>query len=57
MKRHFLEFEKPIAELTNKIDELRKMDSESSMDIEEATSFIVSVGVDYNKASEAKQLP
>ncbi|MEN9945905.1 MAG: hypothetical protein RLZZ293_291 [Pseudomonadota bacterium] len=34
MKRHFLEFEKPIAELTNKIDELRKMDSESSMDIE-----------------------
>ena len=29
----------------------------SSMDIEEATSFIVSVGVDYNKASEAKQLP
>jgi len=29
----------------------------SNMDIEEATSFIVSVGVDYNKASEANQLP
>jgi uncharacterized membrane protein len=29
----------------------------SAMDIEEATSFIVSVGVDYNKASEANQLP
>ena len=29
----------------------------SDMNIEEATSFIVSVGVDYNKASEAKQLP
>ena len=29
----------------------------SSMDIEEATSFIVSVGVDYNKASEAIDLP
>jgi uncharacterized membrane protein len=28
----------------------------SAMDIEEATSFIVSVGVDYNKASEANQL-
>ncbi len=29
----------------------------SAMNIEEATSFIVSVGVDYNKASEANQLP
>jgi uncharacterized membrane protein len=29
----------------------------SDMNIEEATSFIVSVGVDYNKASEAKNLP
>ena len=28
----------------------------SDMDIEEATSFIVSVGVDYNKAEEANQL-
>jgi len=27
------------------------------MNIEEATSFIVSVGVDYNKASEANNLP
>ncbi len=29
----------------------------SAMDIEEATSFIVSVGVDYNKAAEMAQLP
>jgi uncharacterized membrane protein len=29
----------------------------SSMDIEEATSFIVSVGVDYNKVTEAIDLP
>lgn len=29
----------------------------STMDIEEATSFIVSVGVDYEKASEVNQLP
>ncbi|MDD1625408.1 MAG: DUF502 domain-containing protein [Methylococcaceae bacterium] len=29
----------------------------SDMNIEEATSFIVSVGVDYNKASEANNLP
>ncbi len=30
---------------------------ESDMDIEDATSFIVSVGVDYGKASEMAQLP
>lgn len=29
----------------------------SNMDIEEATSFIVSVGVDYNKVAEAVDLP
>ncbi len=29
----------------------------STMDIEEATSFIVSVGVDFNKAAEAVNLP
>jgi len=29
---------------------------ESDMDIEDATSFIVSVGVDYDKAREMKQL-
>jgi uncharacterized membrane protein len=29
----------------------------SDMNIEEATSFIVSVGVDYNKAAEANKLP
>lgn len=30
---------------------------ESDMDIEDATSFIVSVGVDYDKAKEMAQLP
>jgi acetyl-CoA carboxylase carboxyl transferase subunit alpha len=34
MKRHFLEFEKPIAELTNKIDELRNMQSESAVNLD-----------------------
>lgn len=33
MKRHFLEFEKPIAELSNKIEELRQMQDESSVNI------------------------
>jgi uncharacterized membrane protein len=29
----------------------------SNMNIEEATSFIVSVGVDFNKDTEVSQLP
>lgn len=33
MKRHFLEFEKPIAELSNKIDELRQMQDDSAVNI------------------------
>jgi acetyl-CoA carboxylase carboxyl transferase subunit alpha len=34
-KRHFLEFEQPIAELETKIDELRYVQNESSVDISE----------------------
>jgi acetyl-CoA carboxylase carboxyl transferase subunit alpha len=34
-KRHFLEFEQPIAELESKIDELRYVQSESAVDISE----------------------
>lgn len=33
MKKHFLEFEKPIAELENKIDELKQVQNESTVDI------------------------
>lgn len=33
MKRHFLEFEKPIAELTTKIDDLRQMQDDSAVNI------------------------
>ncbi len=33
MKKHFLEFEKPIADLSNKIEELRYMQNESAVDI------------------------
>ena len=32
-KRHFLEFEQPIADLETKIDELRYVQSESAVDI------------------------
>ena len=34
-KRHFLEFEQPIADLETKIDELRYVQSESAVDISE----------------------
>ncbi len=34
-KRHFLDFEQPIAELENKIDELRYVQTESAVDISE----------------------
>ena len=34
-KKHFLEFEQPIAELENKIDELRDVQNESAVDISE----------------------
>lgn len=33
MKKHFLEFEKPIAELSNKIEELRYVQNDSAVDI------------------------
>ena len=34
-KRHFLEFEQPVAELETKIEELRYVQSESAVDISE----------------------
>ena len=34
-KRHFLDFEQPIAELETKIDELRYVQNESAVDISE----------------------
>lgn len=45
----------PTSGFTIIVDKTKLIKSE--MDIEEATSFIVSVGVDYNKASEAQHLP
>ena len=45
----------PTSGFTVIVDESKIIDS--AMDIEEATSFIVSVGVDYNKANEMVKLP
>ena len=44
----------PTSGFTVIVDESKVTKSE--MDIEEATSFIISVGVDYNKSDEAKKL-
>jgi uncharacterized membrane protein len=45
----------PTSGFTVIVDESKIIDS--AMDIEEATSFIVSVGVDYNKSNEMVKLP
>ncbi|MCX7099856.1 MAG: DUF502 domain-containing protein [Methylococcales bacterium] len=45
----------PTSGFTVIVDKAKLVKSE--MDIEEATSFIVSIGVDYNKASETHKLP
>jgi len=45
----------PTSGFTIIVDESRIV--KSKMNIEEATSFIISVGVDYNKSSEAEKLP
>jgi uncharacterized membrane protein len=45
----------PTSGFTVIVDESKLIDS--VMDIEEATSFIVSVGVDYNKSNEMIKLP
>lgn len=49
MKRHFLEFEKPISELINKIDELRQMQDDSAVNIDAEIELL------ENKVSELTQ--
>ncbi len=42
MKRHFLEFEKPISEMINKIDELRQMQNDSAVNITDEIDLLES---------------
>lgn len=42
MKRHFLEFEKPISEMINKIDELRQMQNDSAVNITDEIELLES---------------
>jgi acetyl-CoA carboxylase carboxyl transferase subunit alpha len=49
MKRHFLEFEQPIAELENKIDELKFVQDESAVDISDEISRLRTKSLDLTK--------
>ena len=48
-KRHFLEFEQPIAELETKIDELRYVQSESAVDISDEIDRLTKKGQQLTK--------
>jgi acetyl-CoA carboxylase carboxyl transferase subunit alpha len=54
MKRHFLEFEQPIAELENKIDELKFVQDESAVDISDEISRLRAKSQDLTKTVYSK---
>ena len=56
-KRHFLEFEQPIAELDAKIEELRYVQNESAVDISEEISRLEAKGLTLTKDIYAKLSP
>ncbi|SEK28611.1 acetyl-CoA carboxylase carboxyl transferase subunit alpha [Roseateles sp. YR242] len=56
-KRHFLEFEQPIAELESKIDELRYVQSESAVDISEEIDRLSKKSQQLTKDIYANVLP
>ena len=56
-KKHFLEFEQPIAELESKIDELRYVQSESAVDISEEIDRLGKKGLQLTKDIYANVLP
>jgi acetyl-CoA carboxylase carboxyl transferase subunit alpha len=56
-KKHFLEFEQPIAELETKIDELRYVQSESAVDISEEIDRLGKKSLQLTKDIYANVLP
>ncbi len=54
MKRHFLEFEQPIAELEHKIDELKFVQDESAVDISDEISRLRTKSQDLTKTVYSK---
>jgi acetyl-CoA carboxylase carboxyl transferase subunit alpha len=57
MKKHFLEFEQPIAELENKIDELKFVQDESAVDISDEINRLRSKSQDLTKTVYGKLTP
>jgi acetyl-CoA carboxylase carboxyl transferase subunit alpha len=56
-KRHFLDFEQPIAELENKVDELRYVQSESAVDISQEIEQISKKSLQLTKDIYANLTP
>ncbi|MEW6097559.1 MAG: acetyl-CoA carboxylase carboxyltransferase subunit alpha [Pseudomonadota bacterium] len=56
-KKHFLEFEQPIAELETKIDELRYVQNESAVDISEEIDRLSKKSLQLTKEIYAKLTP
>ena len=56
-KRHFLEFEQPVAELESKIDELRYVQSESAVDISEEIDRLSKKSLQLTKDLYSKLSP
>jgi len=57
MKKHFLEFEKPIAELSNKIDELHAMQQDSNVDIADEIGTLTQKVTELTKDIYSKLTP
>ncbi|MDK4590543.1 acetyl-CoA carboxylase carboxyl transferase subunit alpha, partial [Kingella kingae] len=57
MKPIFLDFEQPIAELTNKIEELRLMQDDSAVDISKEINQLQKKSADLTKSIFAKLTP
>lgn len=55
--RQFLDFEKPVAELENKIDELRQMTDPEGVNIEEETARLSEKAEKHLRAIYAKLTP
>ncbi|MDP1792470.1 MAG: acetyl-CoA carboxylase carboxyl transferase subunit alpha, partial [Methylibium sp.] len=56
-KKHFLEFEQPIADLETKIDELRYVQSESAVDISEEIDRLSKKSLQHTKDIYSSRTP
>ena len=56
-KKHFLDFEQPIAELENKVEELRFVQSDSAVDLSQEIAQISKKSAQLTKDIYAKVTP